>query len=195
MSKEKEQKDKEINENLSENILEQEMDTMADNGELKQQTDTDPSLLEDEMAKLKEQLASLNDRYLRVSAEYENYRRRTAKEKADLMTYGGEKILSGLLPIVDDLELALQNIETAEDIDAIKKGVELIAQKFFGFLEKHGVMQMEVLKKPFDMASQQAIAMVKTDDPSKKGIVLDCTRKGYTLHEKILRYADVVVGE
>lgn len=195
MSKEKEQRDKEIDENLSENILGQEMDPMADNEELQQQTDMDPSLLEDEMAKLKEQLASLNDRYLRVSAEYENYRRRTAKEKADLMTYGGEKILSGLLPIVDDLELALQNIETAEDLDAIKKGVELIAQKFFGFLEKQGVVQMEVLRKPFDMASQQAIAMVKTDDPSKKGIVLDCTRKGYTLHGKILRYADVVVGE
>lgn len=195
MSKEKNMADKKIEKDLSERkIDEKTKGEVADNEKIVQ-SDKEEAHQEDELTVLKEQLASLNDRYLRISAEYENYRRRTAKEKSDLMTYGGEKVLSALLPVVDDLELALHNIDRSDDLGAIKQGIELIAQKFFTFLQKHGVEQMDVLQKPFDMASQQAIAMVKTDNPKEKGIVLDCTKKGYTLHEKILRFADVVVGE
>ena len=195
MSKEKKMADKKIDKDLSEGKIDEKTKGEVAENEQIVQSDKEESHLEDELTVLKEQLASLNDRYLRISAEYENYRRRTAKEKSDLMTYGGEKVLSALLPVVDDLELALHNIDRSDDLGAIKQGIELIAQKFFAFLQKHGVEQMDVLQKPFDMASQQAIAMVKTDNPEEKGIVLDCTKKGYTLHEKILRFADVVVGE
>ncbi|KXB33461.1 co-chaperone GrpE [Bacteroidales bacterium KA00251] len=195
MSKEKKMADKKIDKDLSERKIDEKTKGEVAENEQIVQSDKEESHLEDELTVLKEQLASLNDRYLRISAEYENYRRRTAKEKSDLMTYGGEKVLSALLPVVDDLELALHNIDRSDDLGAIKQGIELIAQKFFTFLQKHGVEQMDVLQKPFDMASQQAIAMVKTDNPEEKGIVLDCTKKGYTLHEKILRFADVVVGE
>ena len=195
MSKEKKMADKKIDEDLSERKIDEKTKGEVAENEQIIQSDKEEAHLEDELTVLKEQLASLNDRYLRISAEYENYRRRTAKEKSDLMTYGGEKVLSALLPVVDDLELALHNIDRSDDLGAIKQGIELIAQKFFTFLQKHGVEQMDVLQKPFDMASQQAIAMVKTDNPEEKGIVLDCTKKGYTLHEKILRFADVVVGE
>ncbi len=195
MSKEKKMADKKIDKDLSERKIDEKTKGEVAENEQIVQSDKEEAHLEDELTVLKEQLASLNDRYLRISAEYENYRRRTAKEKSDLMTYGGEKVLSALLPVVDDLELALHNIDRSEDLGAIKQGIELIAQKFFTFLQKHGVEQMDVLQKPFDMASQQAIAMVKTDNPEEKGIVLDCTKKGYTLHEKILRFADVVVGE
>lgn len=195
MSKEKKMADKKIDKDLSERKIDEKTKGEVAENEQIVQSDKEESHLEDELTVLKEQLASLNDRYLRISAEYENYRRRTAKEKSDLMTYGGEKVLSALLPVVDDLELALHNIDRSDDLGAIKQGIELIAQKFFNFLQKHGVEQMDVLQKPFDMASQQAIAMVKTDNPEEKGIVLDCTKKGYTLHEKILRFADVVVGE
>lgn len=195
MSKEKKMADKKIDKDLSERKIDEKTKGEVAENEQIVQSDKEEAHLEDELTVLKEQLASLNDRYLRISAEYENYRRRTAKEKSDLMTYGGEKVLSALLPVVDDLELALHNIDRSDDLGAIKQGIELIAQKFFTFLQKHGVEQMDVLQKPFDMASQQAIAMVKTDNPEEKGIVLDCTKKGYTLHEKILRFADVVVGE
>ena len=177
MSKEKKMADKKIDKDLSERKIDEKTKGEVAENEQIVQSDKEEAHLEDELTVLKEQLASLNDRYLRISAEYENYRRRTAKEKSDLMTYGGEKVLSALLPVVDDLELALHNIDRSEDLGAIKQGIELIAQKFFTFLQKHGVEQMDVLQKPFDMASQQAIAMVKTDNPEEKGIVLDCTKK------------------
>lgn len=151
--------------------------------------------VEDATKELEEKIATLSDRLLRVTAEYDNYRKRTTKEKADLLAYGGEKILSELLPVIDDLEIALASIRSADSVDAVREGVELIVQKFFSFLTKQGVTQMDVIEKPFDMASQQAIAMVPTGDPNKKGIVLDCTKKGYTLGDKVLRYADVVIGE
>lgn len=147
------------------------------------------------LEELQRQYDELQDRFLRVSAEYENFRRRTAKEKNDLMAYGNEKTLAALLPVVDDLELALENIKIATDVEALREGIELIIQKFFDYLKKQGVEAIDVLNKPFDMSSQQAIAMIKTDLPEEKGMVLDCTKKGYMLHEKVLRYADVVIGE
>lgn len=149
----------------------------------------------DPLEELQQKFNELQDRLLRVSAEYENYRRRTAKEKADLMAYGSEKTLAAILPVIDDLELAFANTEAAEDVAAMRQGLELIVQKFVAFLKNQGVEPIEVVGKPFDMHSQQAIAMLPASDPSQKGIVLDCTKKGYMLHDKVLRYADVVVGE
>lgn len=197
MSKEKSIKNKTVKED-DPSIKKEDSNLQNQNNILEENlsaTETEKEEENTELLNAQAQLAELNDRLLRLSAEYENYRRRTAKEKADLMMYGGEKILTELLPVIDDLELALQNIQTSDDVEALKKGIELIVEKFFSFLKRQGVEQMEVLKKPFDTSSQQAIAIVPTDDPTQKGVVIDCTKKGYTIHEKVLRYADVVVGE
>lgn len=147
------------------------------------------------MQQLADELAALNDKYLRTVAEYDNFRKRTAVEKRDLMQYGGERIIGELLPVIDDLDLAMQNIRAAEDVNALREGIELIMSKFQAFLQRQGVAVMDVINKPFDAESQQAIAMVPVRDDSQKGIVIDCTKKGYTLHEKVIRHADVVVGQ
>ncbi len=150
---------------------------------------------QDEVERLKADLEVQNDKYVRLAAEFDNFRRRTMKEKADLIQNGGERVLTELLPVVDDMELALKNIREASDVAALREGVELICNKFFEYLHRHGVEEIETLDKPFDDERQQAIAMVPAPDEDKKGMVLDCTKKGYTLNGKVIRFADVVVGE
>lgn len=150
---------------------------------------------QDEVERLKADLEAQNDKYVRLAAEFDNFRRRTMKEKADLIQNGGERVLTELLPVVDDMELALKNIREASDVAALREGVELICNKFFEYLHRHGVEEIETLDKPFDDERQQAIAMVPAPDEDKKGMVLDCTKKGYTLNGKVIRFADVVVGE
>lgn len=150
---------------------------------------------QDELFKVKEELASINDKYLRLVAEYDNFRKRTMKEKADLIQSGGERALSDLLPVVDDIELALKNIREASDVSALREGVELICSKFSDYLQRHGVEEIEAIGQPFDDEKEQAIAMIPAPTEEQKGIVIDCTKKGYTLHGKVIRFADVVVGE
>ena len=150
---------------------------------------------QDELSKTKEELASVNDKYLRLVAEYDNFRKRTIKEKADLIQNGGERTLLDLLPVVDDIELALKNIREASDVSALREGVELICSKFSDYLSRHGVEEIKAIGQPFDDEKEQAIAMVPAPSEEQKGIVIDCTKKGYTLNGKVLRFADVVVGE
>jgi len=144
---------------------------------------------QDELSKIKEELAVANDKYLRLVAEYDNFRKRTIKEKADLIQNGGERILLDLLPVVDDVELALKNIREASDVSALREGVELICGKFSDYLSRHGVEEIKAIGQPFDDD------MVPAPSEEQKGIVIDCTKKGYTLNGKVLRFADVVVGE
>lgn len=151
--------------------------------------------LAEEKKPLEEEFEALNDRYLRTVAEYDNYRKRTIKEKGDLLLHASEKVLKEMLPVVDDFELALKHFDGVEDVQALKEGVLLIYQKLMSILQKQGVQPMEVIGKPFDMVQQQAIAMVPATTPESKGQVIDCVKKGYTLHDKVLRFADVVVGE
>lgn len=150
---------------------------------------------QDELSKTKEELASVNDKYLRLVAEYDNFRKRTIKEKADLIQNGGERTLLDLLPVVDDIELALKNIREASDVSALREGVELICSKFSDYLSRHGVEEIKAIGQPFDDEKEQAIAMVPAPSEEQKGVVIDCTKKGYTLNGKVLRFADVVVGE
>ncbi len=154
---------------------------------------TEKELSKEEL--LEQEIASLKDKHMRLSAEYDNYRKRTMKEKADLLLNGGERTLKDLLPIIDDLDLAIKNISDASDINSLKEGVDLIFSKFNSFLLRNGVKEMEPIGKPFNEEEQQAIAMIPAPSKEQKGIVIDCTKKGYTLNEKVLRFADVVVGE
>ena len=142
-----------------------------------------------------QELAILQDKHLRLVAEYDNYRKRTMKEKADLLLNGGERALGDLLPVIDDMELALKNIQSASDVDSLREGVELIYNKFIDYLQRHGVKPIEAIGAPFNEEEQQAIAMIPAPTPEQKGQVIDCVKTGYTLNGKVLRFADVVVGE
>ncbi len=144
---------------------------------------------------LEQELATLQDKHLRLVAEYDNYRKRTMKEKAELLLNGGERALSDLLPVIDDIELALKNIHEASDVDSLREGVQLIHTKFIDYLQRHGVKEIATIGAPFNEEEQQAIAMIPAPTPEQKGQVIDCTKKGYTLNGKVLRFADVVVGE
>lgn len=149
----------------------------------------------DELSEYKKKYEELNDSHLRLMAEFDNYRKRTLREKADLIKNGGENALSQLLPVVDDFERALQNIRTAEDIKAVEEGVELIYSKFIAYLSQQGVKPMEAVGKPFDTETFEAVAIIPAPEADMKGKVLDCIQTGYTLHDKVIRHAKVVVGE
>lgn len=151
--------------------------------------------LAQELEKAQHMLEEQKDKYLRLSAEFDNYRKRTMKEKAELILNGAEKSISSILPIVDDFERALKNIETATDVAAVKEGVELIYNKFMKVLEQNGVKVIETQEKELDTDFHEAIAVIPAPTENLKGKILDCVQTGYTLNDKVIRHAKVVVGE
>lgn len=190
-----------------ENINEEELmseatqDEAAENEEI-QEEDVQDSAAPTEEEKLAQELEEANkvieeqkDKYLRLSAEFDNYRKRTMKEKAELILNGAEKTISSILPIVDDFERALKNMETATDVAAVKEGVELIYNKFMSVSGQDGVKVIETKEKPLDTDFHEAIAVIPAPDKSLKGKILDCVQTGYTLNDKVIRHAKVVVGE
>lgn len=137
----------------------------------------------------------LNDSHLRLMAEFDNYRKRTLREKAELIKTGGESVIVNLLPVIDDFERALSTIQKATDVQAVAEGVELIYTKFMSFLTQQGVKTIEPLHQPLDTETSDAVATIPAPEEELKGKVLDCVQTGYTLHEKVIRHAKVVVGE
>lgn len=156
---------------------------------------TEEEKLAQELEKANEQIEEQKDKYLRLSAEFDNYRKRTMKEKAELILNGGEKSISSILPIVDDFERALKNMETATDVAAVKEGVELIYNKFMSVLGQNGVKVIETKKQPLDTDYHEAIAVIPAPNEALKGKILDCVQTGYILNDKVIRHAKVVVGE
>jgi molecular chaperone GrpE len=142
-----------------------------------------------------EKLAELQDRYLRLSAEYDNFRKRTLKEKIDLQRSANENLLNSLLPVADDFDRALQSVDDAKEIDAVKEGMHLIAGKFTAFLSQQGVKEIEAIHKAFDTDLHEAITKIPAPSKKLKGKVVDVVQKGYYLNEKVLRFAKVVIGE
>ena len=149
----------------------------------------------DPLAEAQEQLAALNDKYLRLAAEFDNFRKRTIKEKADLILTGGEKVLSALLPVLDDLERARDNMQKATDVESLREGVEMIIGKLDKTLAAQGLKRMEPIGTLFDTDFHEAIAMVPVPEDEQKGHVIDCVQTGYLLGEKVVRHAKVVVGQ
>lgn len=145
------------------------------------------------LEKAEKEIEQLKDQYLRARAEFENYRKRTIKEKAELILNGGEKTITAILPVLDDFERALA--DTTEDPEAIKQGMELIFHKFVKTLEGLGVKKIETEDKPFDVDYHEAIAMVPGMGDDKKGMVIDCVQTGYMLNDKVIRHAKVAVGQ
>ena len=160
---------------------------------------TDQAAADDKMtdafSDLQKKYADLNDAHLRLRAEFDNYRKRTLREKTELIKNGGESALTQLLPVVDDFERALQNIRQAEDVKAVGEGVELIYNKFITYLAQQGVQAIEAIGKPFETELFEAIATIPAPEADLKGKVVDCVQTGYLLHEKVIRHAKVVVGE
>jgi len=156
---------------------------------------TEEERLAQELEKANEQIEEQKDKYLRLSAEFDNYRKRTMKEKAELILNGGEKSISSILPIVDDFERALKNMETATDVAAVKEGVELIYNKFMSVLGQNGVKVIETKEQPLDTDYHEAIAVIPAPNEALKGKILDCVQTGYILNDKVIRHAKVVVGE
>lgn len=141
-----------------------------------------------------EQIAALNDKYLRLYSEFDNYRKRTNKEKLDLISTASAGVLKDLLGVLDDFERAIANNENAEDIEAIKDGFKLIHTKFKSTLEAKGLKQMEAKNQPFDADLHEAIANIPAPSEDLKGKVIDDVEKGYFLNDKVIRFAKVVVG-
>lgn len=156
---------------------------------------TEEEKLAQELEKANEQIEEQKDKYLRLSAEFDNYRKRTMKEKTELILNGGEKSISSILPIVDDFERALKNMETATDVAAVKEGVELIYNKFMSVLGQNGVKVIETKEQPLDTDYHEAIAVIPAPNEALKGKILDCVQTGYILNDKVIRHAKVVVGE
>lgn len=144
---------------------------------------------------LQQRFDDLNNSYLRLHAEFDNFRKRTLKEKADLIKSGGERVLLDIITLVDDFERALAILHDAEDKDAMLEGMDLIYGKFINFLKQHGVREIEALGQPFDADRFEAVTTVPAQEESQKGMVVDCIMKGYALNEKIIRFPKVIVGE
>ena len=147
----------------------------------------------DELAKAKEEIAQLKDKYLRAVAEFDNYKKRTLKEKAELLLNGSEKTVSSILPVLDDFERAIA--DNNEDPKAMKEGMTLIFNKFVKILEDLGVKKIETDGKDFDVDYHEAVAMVPGMGDDKKGKVIDCVQTGYKLNDKVIRHAKVAVGQ
>ena len=190
--KEKKVKEEELNvEETLNNAEEQPQDEQAENAAPM----THEEELEKELETAQETIEEQKDKYLRLSAEFDNYRKRTMKEKAELILNGGEKSLSSILPVVDDFERAIKTMETATDVQAVKEGVELIYNKFMATLAQNGVKVIETKDQPLNTDYHEAIAVIPAPSEAQKGKILDCVQTGSTLNDKVLRHAKVVVGE
>jgi len=177
-------------------------DTLEEQETVTAENETDEKQPEGETAgndlqvqELEQKLADMNDKYLRLSAEFDNYRKRTLKERIELTKNAGEQILSKILPVMDNFERALKSMETATDVPALREGVELIYSNFKDFLSQNGVKEMACLHTDFDPELQEAVTKIPAPAEELKGKVVDCIQKGYTLNDKVIRFPKVVVGE
>ena len=160
--------------------------------EQQEQTEEETQTVEENLA---QQLEELKDKYLRTVAEFENFKRRTLKEKTELILNGGEKAITAILPIIDDMERAIENAHKQECVDAVEEGWELIYKKLLSTLEGMGVKKIEVDGKDFDVDFHEAVAMVPGMGDDKKGKIIDCVQTGYTLNDKVIRHAKGAVGQ
>ena len=156
--------------------------------EPEQEADSETELLRNELSEAK-------DKYLRLSAEFDNYRKRTLREKTELMQTAGESLLNNILPLADDFERGLDTVDLAEDIEAVKEGMKLIYNKLKDFLSSNGVKEISAMNETFDADRHEAVTNIPAPSEDLKGKVVDVIQKGYTLHEKIMRYPKVIVGE
>jgi len=190
--KEKKSEKAENQDNTATEEAEEKQDTEAEENA----ADTDKENEEkDPLAEALKEIEILKDKYLRSVAEFDNYRKRTLKEKTELILNGSEKAVQAFLPIIDDMERAIENAEKTDDIEVIREGMKLIHQKTNKTMESLGVKEIKTEDADFDTDYHEAVAMVPGMGDDKKGKVLDCVQKGYTLNDKVIRHAKVAVGQ
>lgn len=160
-----------------------------------QEVKDEENQIEAALKDMEQKLAMVNEKYLRLSAEFDNYRKRTVKEKAELIKNAAEDTLSKILPVVDNFERALRSMEKSDDVAALREGVELIYNSFKDFLSQNGVKEIDCLHTDFNTDEQEAVTKIPAPSEELKGKVVDCIQKGYTLNGKVMRFAKVVVGE
>ena len=177
------------------NIEDADNETVEQQEEVSQQETTEASDDRDPLDVALDQIADLKDKYLRQVAEFDNYRKRTLKERAELILNGGEKTITALLPVIDDMERALQNGEKTDDPQVLREGMELIYHKMLKVLEGLGVEKIDTEDADFDTDVHEAVAMVPGMGDNKKGKVIDCLTTGYKLNNKVIRHAKVAVGQ
>ena len=184
-------------ENASENNgnAEESVSENNDNSETSENADSTTGEEKSPLEEAQEQIAELKDKYLRSVAEFDNYRKRTLKEKAELILNGSEKAVGAVLPVLDDMERAIANGEKTEGVQVLRDGRALIYTKFKKVLESLGVKEIETADADFNTDVHEAIAMVPGMGDDKKGKVLDCVQKGYTINDKVIRHAKVAVGQ
>lgn len=156
---------------------------------------TSPDKVLTDVRVIDEKLAEMQDKYLRLSAEFDNYRKRTLREKIELSKYAGENLLLSFLPIMDDFERALKHMDSTTDCIALKDGIDIMYVKFSDFLKQNGIKEIESLNTNFNVDLHEAVAKVPVQEEDKKGKVVDVVLKGYYLQDKVLRFAKVIVGE
>ena len=183
-----------------EELQQEETQTEAQNAEVESQNAEEEQPAkeetpEDKIAALQAELEKSQKEYLFLMAEFDNYSKRTVKEKAELIKNGGEKAMLGLLPVIDDFERAIDAIDNSSDVESLKEGVDLIYNKFMKYLESQQVKPMESTGTDFDADIYEAVTTFPAPDESMKGKVIDTVQKGYTINEKVLRHAKVVVGQ
>lgn len=191
------EKNKDMNEEELKAQQEETLDNVAtsqpDEGDKAEEQPAKEMSVEDKLAAAETKVAELQDKYLRQVAEFDNYRKRTIKEKAELILNGAEKTITAILPILDDMERALKNMDKMEDVAAVKEGVDLIFQKFVKILGEQGVKKIETENADFNTDLHEAIAQVPAPSDEMKGKIIDCVKTGYTLNEKVIRHSQVAV--
>ncbi|MBR1387566.1 MAG: nucleotide exchange factor GrpE [Alloprevotella sp.] len=164
----------------------------------KEDDNTTPEEDKTEVNQVEELSAQLNqakEQYIRLMAEFDNYKKRTAREKAELLLNGNQKTFAELLPVLDDFDRAIQNNENTEDVSVLKEGIDLIHKKLVEILEKMGLKQIDAVGKDFDTDYHEAIALMPTEETEKKGKVIECVQQGYMLNDNVIRHSKVVIGQ
>ena len=197
MAKKSEKADKQQNRKIEveENLNEEQVQGASEEEESVEEAVEEEKEEEKKEASPEEKLAELQDRYLRLTAEYDNFRKRTLKEKIDLQKSANERLLEAILPVADDFDRAMQSVEEAKDVEAVKEGMKLISGKFQGFLNQQGVKEIEAVNIAFDTDVHEAITKIPAPSIKLRGKVVDVVQKGYYLNDKVLRFSKVVIGE
>lgn len=156
---------------------------------------SDEERLEIELEKARQEIEKQKNEYLFLRAEFDNFRKRTLKEKSELLLNGGERAFKGLLPIIDDFERAIAAIQTSNDVESVKEGINLIYNKFTKYLNDNGVKKIQSKDAEFNTDFHEAMTLFPIDDEDKKGKVIDVIEEGYTMNDKVIRHAKVVVGQ
>lgn len=193
--------EQDLNEANTENVqdsnkeISEEQDENTDETVEKEEEKAEPVVELSEVEILQAKLSEVNDKYLRLSAEFDNYRKRTLKERMDLIKTAGEDILINLLPVKDNMERALKSMDDSSDIKAVKEGVDLIYANFSEFLKVRGIKEIEAVNETFDTDLHEALTKIPAPSKKKKGKIIDVIEKGYKLNDKVIRFSKVVVGE